>query len=623
GQRIRCHSTWTTPVAASDDYGTASREVTFLKGVGLPGRVWASAKPEWISDVTQDQNFPRAALAERVGFHSAAAFPVKQNGHVHAVLEFYRHEVIPVDPALMITFQAVADQLSQFCVRARVEDQLRRTQFAMDQAMDAVYWIDAQARIVYVNEAAVRMLGYSRAELLALTVHDLNPTFPPATWSDFWAESRQRGTWAFESDHRAKDGRMVPVELQVSFLAHDGREFHCAFVRDITERKRREAALLNIVQGVTAASGTAFFESVATHLAAALGADYAFIGELLEGQTDRIHTLAVCADGQRADNFEYDLAHTPCQQVVGQHLCTHVRGVQRHFPQDRLLVELGIEGYAGTPLRDAAGHVVGIMATLYRQPIPNPALVESMLQIFAVRAAAELERQHDDQALRASEEKLRQSLLASNTGLWEWHTETNAVRFSREWKQQLGYDEAELPNTFESWASRLHPDDHDQALAYAQQYRDHPVGMFRQDFRLRHKDGTYRWIDSHASFVTEPDGRRVRLLGSHIDITERKQVERLLALQHLVANVLATASGLDHAISDILQPVCETLGWDEGLLWMVDESAKTLRCHSNWSALGVAMDIYGAASREFIFPCGVGLPGRVWEGAKPVWISDV
>ncbi len=133
-----------------------------------------------------------------------------------------------------------------------------------------------------------------------------------------------------------------------------------------------------------------------------------------------------------------------------------------------------------------------------------------------------------EEALRISRERLQQALQASNTGLWDWNTESGAVSFSKEWKSQLGYGEWELPDSFETWASLLHPDDRDRAMAYAQRYRDNPVGAFRQDFRLRHKDGSYRWIDSHASFVTEPDGRRIRLLGSHTDITERKQAEQAL-----------------------------------------------------------------------------------------------
>jgi PAS domain S-box-containing protein len=246
-QRLRCHSIWTASGTASEHYGAMSRELTFLCGVGLPGRVWADKKPVWISDVTHDGNFPRAALAEQVGFHTAAAFPVRLADRVYAVLEFFHHEIRPADSSLLTTFQAVADQLSQFCARERAEERLRQTQFAMEQAVDAIYWIDSQAKILYANEAASLMMGYSRKELLGMTVHDLNPGFPASMWPGFWEETRRNKTKSLETNHRARDGRLIPIDIRVSFLAYEGQEFHCAFVRDITERKRAEEALEQIM----------------------------------------------------------------------------------------------------------------------------------------------------------------------------------------------------------------------------------------------------------------------------------------------------------------------------------------------------------------------------------------
>lgn len=242
-QRLRCHSMWMASGTASEHFGAASRELTFLRGVGLPGRVWADAKPVWVSDVTREQNFPRAALAEQAGFHTAATFPVRLADRVYAVLEFFHHEIRPADPSLLTTFQAVADQLSQFCARERTEERLRQTQFAMDQAVDAIYWVDPQAKILYANEAASLMVGYSKEELLNMTVHDLNPDFPASMWPGFWEETRRNKTMSLETHHRAKDGRLIPIDIRVSFLAYEGQEFHCAFVRDITERKRIEDSL--------------------------------------------------------------------------------------------------------------------------------------------------------------------------------------------------------------------------------------------------------------------------------------------------------------------------------------------------------------------------------------------
>ena len=128
--------------------------------------------------------------------------------------------------------------------------------------------------------------------------------------------------------------------------------------------------------------------------------------------------------------------------------------------------------------------------------------------------------------LWATKEKLQQVLFASKNGLlWDWNTETNEVLFSSGWKFQLGYGEAELANTFETWKTLLHADDRERAMAYVRTCLENPVGDYRQKFRLRHKDGSYRWIAAAASFVVEPDSRRVRMLGSHRDITERERAE--------------------------------------------------------------------------------------------------
>jgi PAS domain S-box-containing protein len=120
----------------------------------------------------------------------------------------------------------------------RTEGALRLAKFSMERAADAVYWIDQQARILDVNEAASLMLGYSKDELCTMTVHDLNPDFQKKKWPEFWAETQRRGTMVLETVHRAKNGRLIPIEVSVNYLFYEGKEYHCAFVRDITERKR-------------------------------------------------------------------------------------------------------------------------------------------------------------------------------------------------------------------------------------------------------------------------------------------------------------------------------------------------------------------------------------------------
>lgn len=127
--------------------------------------------------------------------------------------------------------------------RKRMEDVLRFAHFSLNRAADAVYWIDPQARILDANDTACRMLDYSKEALYRMTVHDLNPEFQREMWPGFWAETKQRGTMVLETVHRASDGRCIPVEVSVNFLSYEGKDYHWAFVRDITERKMTEQSV--------------------------------------------------------------------------------------------------------------------------------------------------------------------------------------------------------------------------------------------------------------------------------------------------------------------------------------------------------------------------------------------
>ncbi|MBI5251992.1 MAG: PAS domain S-box protein [Desulfomonile tiedjei] len=122
----------------------------------------------------------------------------------------------------------------------QAQDTLRFTQFAVDHSSDAAFWHSPDGCIFYVNEAACNSLGYSRDELLGMKIPDIDPDFPSETWRDKWREMKRIGSTTLESHHRAKDGRIFPVEVRVNYLRFGGQEFYCAFVRDITERKRIE-----------------------------------------------------------------------------------------------------------------------------------------------------------------------------------------------------------------------------------------------------------------------------------------------------------------------------------------------------------------------------------------------
>ncbi len=98
-------------------------------------------------------------------------------------------------------------------------------------------------RFFYVNEAACRALGYSREELLQMTVFDIDPAFTQSLWLETWRKLKAEKSIVLETVHRARDGRTYPVEIRANYLEFGGRAYDCAFARDITERKRVEEAL--------------------------------------------------------------------------------------------------------------------------------------------------------------------------------------------------------------------------------------------------------------------------------------------------------------------------------------------------------------------------------------------
>lgn|GEM_PF-1453215 len=124
--------------------------------------------------------------------------------------------------------------------RKRSEKALQLTQFAFDNASDAIFWMSSDALIVNVNEAACVSLGYTEQELLNLSVPDIDPDFNLEMWSGFFPELREKHSISIETTQLKKDGSLLPVEIRSNYIKFGDKEFSCAFVRDITERKKVE-----------------------------------------------------------------------------------------------------------------------------------------------------------------------------------------------------------------------------------------------------------------------------------------------------------------------------------------------------------------------------------------------
>lgn len=128
-------------------------------------------------------------------------------------------------------------------------------------------------------------------------------------------------------------------------------------------------------------------------------------------------------------------------------------------------------------------------------------------------------------SLFESEERYRLVVDATENGIWDWSINTNEVYYSDQWKAQLGYQPDELKNEFKTWEDLLHPDCKKRAKQSVVTFLENPTNFFIEEFRLKHKDGSYRWIYNKAIALLDENGKAFRMLGAHLDITERKKTE--------------------------------------------------------------------------------------------------
>lgn len=189
---------------------------------------------------------------------------------------------------------------------------------------------------------------------------------------------------------------------------------------DITERKQAEDAIRNIAAGVSARTGEDFLRDLVGHLATLFDADYAFVGVLDSHDRQLVNTQVVYDRGEIVDNFSYRIDNTPCADVLHQGTCVYASDVQRLFPKDPLLAEMECEGYIGTPLFDAQNQAVGLVVVLSRKALARTGNMREILEIFAARAGAELQRLHAEERIRQIAYRDYLTGLANRASLHEY-----------------------------------------------------------------------------------------------------------------------------------------------------------------------------------------------------------
>ncbi len=219
-------------------------------------------------------------------------------------------------------------------------------------------------------------------------------------------------------------------------------------------------------------------------------------------------------------NSYAQVLNRPIYDVVAEEDRAAMLDLHRRAMQgDDVVLEFSIVSFNGTrrrlethatPLRDAAGKIVAVLGI--------------------TRDITERERAKQEARLTAL--SLHMAVEGSNIGLWEWRVGSNDTRTFNIWGQ-LGYAEDDVPGGFGVWIDHVHPDDRKQTLARLQAFVANPYGTYESQYRMRHKNGSYRYIESKGIILRDNQDEMVRMVGSHLDVTERRAAEQQIRESNL------------------------------------------------------------------------------------------
>ena len=324
------------------------------------------------------------------------------------------------------------------------------------------------------------------------------------------------------------------------------------------ERARRQDMLASMVRATSPVTGERFFETLVRNLSAAAQVRYVLVGRLVGTSRERVETVAVWAGDGLAANIEYDLAGTPCENVVGQSACSYPRDVQRLFPEDHLLVEMGVESYHGTPLFDAAGEPVGILALLDDKAMPRTTSgVAELVDIAASRAAAEIERLRADERVQRSENRYRFLVEEQNDLVVRFGADGVLSYASPTYCRLFGKTEDELLGS--SFVPLIHPEDR-ESVGESLDSLKYPPHKSEHDERALTAHG-WRWLSWSARGVVDSDGNVESIVSVGRDISDRKELEGQQLQTRVTESIATLAGGVSHDVNNVLTTILSIGRW--------------------------------------------------------------
>ncbi|MFQ5757672.1 MAG: PAS domain S-box protein [Acidiferrobacterales bacterium] len=409
----------------------------------------------------------------------------------------------------------------------RVEEQLRFHAQLLDSVRESVVATDLEGHVIFWSKGAETLYGYRTEEVMGkLITFIVEP--PEAEEEEQRMQAvRTTGSWSGQYVQRRKDGTKFWADTFIS-LVKDASGKPCGLIgidRDITDQKRAEQVLSDVVKGTSVDDGAYFFQSMARHLATALHVRFAFISELCPNDNRCVRLLALWTGTDFAQNFQYNVQGTPCERVLSDHGAYYASGVQKQFPEDRWLQRNNIESYHAVLLSDPAGIPIGHLGVMHDGPLTADPSRELILKIFAARTGAELKRSRVEEALRISEEHFRNLIEGSIQGILI-DRNCKPIFVNQSFVDMLGYESIEEVLAFESTDTYVAPHERARFRRYTKTRLKGGNAPLQYEYDAVRKDGSIITVQNVVRVINWEGSPAIQ--STIIDITEHKQAERVL-----------------------------------------------------------------------------------------------
>ncbi len=272
---------------------------------------------------------------------------------------------------------------------------------------------------------------------------------------------------------------------------------------------------------------------------------------LIASTTDYIYTVRCDLEGGSSTHHS-DACMTLTGYSAGEFQADPRLWFRMVFEQDRPAVleqiERVMEGLTPRPLEHRIRHKEGGIRWIKNTSVPHLDPTGRVTSYDGLICDI-TQRKRAEEALRESQERLSLVLRGSNDGIWDWNVTTGQVYFSPRWKAMLGYEDHEVQNVLGGWKGLLHPEDRAVVLEQIQAYFDGRAPSYEVQHRLRHKDGSYRWILARGVVLRDAEGKPVRMAGSHVDLTQRKHSEE--QLKNALAETVRSEATLKQTVLEL------------------------------------------------------------------------